>query len=130
LVAVFASDFIDHGLIDPRPFIPAIKHPVSHAAHKQNADQERPEWFDHRSSPIPDNAVRASRSGRFLRRSDTMPAVMTPSTKPRGSWVGTNARAIFPARGQNGLAPLMPAESCDGYWFGKPGLELKLPEAA
>lgn len=34
------------------------------------------------------------------------------------------------AEAQAQLAPLMPAESCDGYWFGKPGLELKLPEAA
>jgi collagenase-like PrtC family protease len=28
------------------------------------------------------------------------------------------------------LAPLMPAPGCDGYWFGKPGLELHAREAA
>lgn len=31
---------------------------------------------------------------------------------------------------QAGLAPLMPAPGCDGYWFGKPGLELHAREAA
>ncbi|MES2017614.1 MAG: U32 family peptidase [Pseudomonadota bacterium] len=31
---------------------------------------------------------------------------------------------------QAALDPLMPAPGCDGYWFGKPGLELRAREAA
>ena len=31
---------------------------------------------------------------------------------------------------QERLEPLMPAPGCDGYWFGKPGMELRTREAA
>jgi collagenase-like PrtC family protease len=34
------------------------------------------------------------------------------------------------AQAEARLAPLMPAPGCDGYWFGKPGLELRAMEAA
>lgn len=32
-------------------------------------------------------------------------------------------RAITPSDAQSALAPLMPAESCDGFWHGRPGIE-------
>jgi hypothetical protein len=28
------------------------------------------------------------------------------------------------------LAPLLPAEACNGYWYGKPGLEYRMENAA
>jgi len=28
------------------------------------------------------------------------------------------------------LAPLLPAAACNGYWYGKPGLEYRMEEAA
>lgn len=40
-------------------------------------------------------------------------------------------RGTLPAEiAQERLAPLMPAAGCDGYWFGRPGLDLHVREAA
>ncbi len=38
--------------------------------------------------------------------------------------------AIGADEAQARLAPLMPAQGCDGYWFGKPGLELEARRVA
>jgi collagenase-like PrtC family protease len=43
---------------------------------------------------------------------------------------GVRRGAIDAREAQAGLAPLMPAAACDGYWFGKPGLELQSRQAA
>ena len=38
--------------------------------------------------------------------------------------------SLTAAQAQASLAPLMPAPGCDGYWFGKPGMELHARELA
>ena len=43
---------------------------------------------------------------------------------------GVRRGAVSAGDAQASLAPLMPAAGCDGYWFGKPGLELQAREAA
>lgn len=43
---------------------------------------------------------------------------------------GVRRGAIQGRAAQADLAPLMPAAACDGYWFGKPGLELQARQAA
>lgn len=51
---------------------------------------------------------------------------------PQGSGTGevlalfdqARRELVDPATASAALAPLMPAEACDGYWFGQPGLEL------
>jgi len=37
---------------------------------------------------------------------------------------------LAPGQAQTSLAPLMPAPGCDGYWFGRPGMELHARESA
>ncbi len=43
---------------------------------------------------------------------------------------GVRRGAVSAGDAQASLVPLMPAAGCDGYWFGKPGLELHAREAA
>jgi collagenase-like PrtC family protease len=38
--------------------------------------------------------------------------------------------ALAPRQAANTISPLLPAEACNGYWYGKPGLEYSMENAA
>jgi collagenase-like PrtC family protease len=38
--------------------------------------------------------------------------------------------AILPRKAAEAISPLLPAEACNGYWYGKPGLEYTVEKAA
>ena len=59
---------------------------------------------------------------------------ISPQAADSGAVIGlfdaVRRATLGAAQAQASLAPLMPAAGCDGYWFGKPGLELHPMEAA
>jgi len=38
--------------------------------------------------------------------------------------------AVPPRKAAETISPLLPAEACNGYWYGKPGLEYRMENAA